>query len=64
VDHSVGADHPGYANAATDEVINNAVLTIMFARAATGATTPEDAMAEADQAIRPIFDRWRAAGKI
>ena len=55
---------PGYANAATDEVLNNAVLTIMFARAATGAATPDEALAEADRAIRPIFERWRAAGKI
>jgi multiple sugar transport system substrate-binding protein len=55
---------PGYASAATDEVFNKAVLSTMFARAATGAATPEDALAEADQAIRPIFERWRAAGKI
>ena len=55
---------PGYANAATDEVLNNGVLTAMFARAATGTATPQDALAEADQAIRPIFERWRAAGKI
>jgi multiple sugar transport system substrate-binding protein len=55
---------PGYANAATDEVMNNAVLTTMFARAATGAVTPEEALDQADQAIQPIFERWRAAGKI
>ena len=26
--------------------------------------TPDEALAEADRAIRPIFERWRAAGKI
>lgn len=55
---------PGFANAATDEVMNRSVLATMFARAATGAVTPEDAMAEADHEIRPVFERWRAAGKI
>jgi multiple sugar transport system substrate-binding protein len=55
---------PGYANAATDEVINKSLLVTMFSRAATGAATPEDALAEADRAIRPIFERWRAAKKI
>jgi multiple sugar transport system substrate-binding protein len=55
---------PGYANAATDEVFNKAVLSTMFARAATGAATPEDALAEANQAVRSIFEHWRAAGKI
>jgi multiple sugar transport system substrate-binding protein len=55
---------PGYANAATDEVLNKRIISTMFARAATGETTPEDSLGQADQAIRPIFEKWRQAGKI
>ena len=55
---------PGFANAATDEVYNNSIISTMFARAATGEITPEEALDQADKAIRPIFDKWRQAGKI
>lgn len=55
---------PGYANAATDEVLNEGIIPTMFARAATGETTPEDAVAQAARAIRPIFEKWREAGKV
>ena len=56
--------HPGYANAAIDEVFGTGVIATMFARAATGALTPEEALDEANNAIAPIFDKWRDAGKI
>jgi multiple sugar transport system substrate-binding protein len=35
------------------------VLTDMFAKAATGALSPKDAMAEASTRARQIFDKWR-----
>jgi len=56
--------HPGYANAAIDDVFEAGVIPNMFARAATGALTPEEALDEADKAIAPIFDKWREAGKL
>jgi multiple sugar transport system substrate-binding protein len=56
--------NPGYANAATDEVRGSGIISTMFARAATGEMTPEEALDQADKAIRPIFDKWRDAGKI
>lgn len=56
--------HPGYENAATDEVFGAGLIPTMFARAATGALTPEEALDEAHKAIVPIFDKWRDAGKI
>ncbi len=55
---------PGFTNAATEEVMNSSIVATMFARTATGAVSAEDAMTEADQAVRAIFERWRAAGKI
>ncbi len=55
---------PGYSNAATDEVLGEGIISKMFARAATGVSTPEEALDQADKAIRPIFNKWRGAGKI
>ena len=56
--------HPGYANAATDEVLGSGIISTMFAKAATGQLSPEDALDEADKAVTPIFDKWKDAGKI
>ncbi len=55
--------YPGYANAATDEVFNTWVISTMFARAATGALSPEAALAQADKAVQRIFKKWKARGK-
>jgi len=51
--------YPGYANAAIDEIFGTWVLNTMFAKAANGAMTPEDAVKEADQKCRQIFAKWR-----
>jgi len=56
--------HPGYSNAATDEVLNRRIIPAMFASVATGKATPQDAMDLANAAIVPIFQKWRDAGKI
>jgi multiple sugar transport system substrate-binding protein len=53
---------PGYANAALDEAYGTWVLNTMFARAATGADTPEDAVKQADQKLRQIWKKWQARG--
>lgn len=55
---------PGYANAAIDEVYNTWIISTMFARAATGAETPEDAIKQAHDAIKRIFEKWREKGLI
>ena len=56
--------HPGHSNAATDEVLGKRILSAMFAHTATGDLTPQEAMEQASGAIKPIFDKWREAGKI
>jgi multiple sugar transport system substrate-binding protein len=56
--------NPGYSNAATDEVRGSGILPTMFAHAATGEMAPQEAMEQADKAIKPIFRKWRKAGKI
>jgi multiple sugar transport system substrate-binding protein len=50
---------PGYANAAIDEIYSTWVLNVMFAQAATGSLSPEDAVKEADEKSRRIFEKWR-----
>lgn len=56
--------YPGYANAATDEIFNTWVLNTMFAKAATGDETPENAMRQADIACKRIFAKWRERGMV
>ncbi|SIT35532.1 putative sugar uptake ABC transporter [Paraburkholderia piptadeniae] len=56
--------YPGYANAAIDEIFNTWVLNTMFARAATGNATPEDAIRDAESACKRIFAKWQARGLV
>jgi len=56
--------YPGYANAAIDEIFNTWVLNVMFAKAASGAATPEEAIKEADAACKRIFAKWKAKGLV
>ena len=50
---------PGYANAAIDEIYSTWVLNTMFAQAATGAMSPDDAVKEADAKARKIWQKWK-----
>jgi len=56
--------HPGYANAAVDELFSNWTVSTMFAEAAKGKMSPEDALSAADTEVRRVFDKWRDAGRI
>jgi len=56
--------YPGYANAAIDEIFGTWVLNVMFAKAASGAATPEDALKEADAACKRIFGKWKEKGLV
>lgn len=56
--------HPGYSNAATDEVVKKSLISKMFATAARGEKTAEEAVADAEAEIKPIFDKWRERRKI
>lgn len=61
---STNLGHPGSTNAAVDEVVNQYLVPQMFAAAAKGEMTAEEAVAAAEAQMKPIFDRWRAKGKI
>jgi multiple sugar transport system substrate-binding protein len=55
---------PGYDNAASEEVINQFIVPKMFAAAARGQKTAEDAVMAAEAQMKPIFEKWRERGKI
>lgn len=62
LDWATNVGYPGYANAAIDEVFSTWVISTMFARAATGFQSPEDAVKAADNRVQGIFKKWRARG--
>ncbi len=51
--------YPGYANAAIDEIHQKWILNVMFAKAAQGALSPEDAVKEAEAECKRIWEKWR-----
>ena len=59
---STNLGYPGNANPAEGEMFDTYVLTDMFAKAATGALSPKDALAEADTRTKEIFNKWRKKG--
>jgi multiple sugar transport system substrate-binding protein len=61
---STNLGHPGHTNAAVDEVVNQYLIPQMFAAAARGEMTPEEAVRAAEAQIKPIFEKWRQQGKI
>jgi multiple sugar transport system substrate-binding protein len=56
--------HPGHTNAANDEVVKASIISQMFATAARGEMSPEEAVKAAEAKIKPIYDKWREQGKI
>ncbi len=63
-DWTTNLGHPGPANAAMGEIFNLPILPNMMARAAQGQQTAEESVAQAEQEIVAIFDKWRAEGMI
>lgn len=64
MEQATNVGYPGYANAAIDEIFNTWVLNTMFARAATGDASPEDAIRDAENACKRIFAKWKARGLV
>ena len=60
LDWSTNIGYPGYATAAIDEAFNTFLVPTMFARAARGESTPEDAARAAQKEAERIFERWVA----
>ena len=51
--------YPGYANAAIDETYQKWVINVMFAKAAQGVLSPEDARQGSRVECRRIWEKWR-----
>ena len=56
--------YPGPANAAMEDLFEQAIVPKMFAGAARGDRSAEEAVKEAHAQAKPIFDKWRERGKI
>ena len=61
---STNLGHPGSANPAEGEIFDTYVITDMFAKAATGALAPKDALTEATTRCKEIFTKWRKKGMV
>ncbi|MBX6329914.1 MAG: extracellular solute-binding protein [Pseudolabrys sp.] len=59
LDWATNVGYPGYSNAAIDETFNTWVINTMFAKAATGAETPENALKQAETAMKAIWAKWK-----
>jgi multiple sugar transport system substrate-binding protein len=64
LDWATHVGYPGYANAAIDEIFGTWVISTMFAQAAVGKLTPEEALDQADTEVKRIFLKWRERGKV
>ncbi len=64
LDWATNIGHPGPANPAIGQVFAEAIIPVMFAEAARGDKTPEEAVADAETAISAIFDDWRGRGLV
>ena len=64
LDWATNIGYPGYANAAIDEIFNTWVLNMMFAKAASGADTPENAIKQAEAQCKRIVEKWRGKGLV
>jgi len=61
---TVNVGYPGYANAATDEIFSKWVLPKMFAQAASGKVTVEEALDQGFKEIAQIYQIWSERGKV
>ena len=64
LDWATNVGYPGYSNAANEETFNTWVLNTMFARAATRVETPENALKQAETAMKAIWAKWKSKGMI
>jgi ABC-type glycerol-3-phosphate transport system substrate-binding protein len=61
---SVNVSHPGPENTAMGEIFSTFIIPNMYAKAARGEMTPQQAVADAERQIKPIFEKWRRRGLV
>lgn len=62
--YTTNIGHPGYTNAAIDEIFSTFLIPQMFAQVAQGNMSASDAASAAQKAMNAIFAKWRDAKKI
>lgn len=63
-DWSTNIGHPGPMNTAEGEVFATFVIPNMFAMAARGERSPQQAVAEAEAQAKRIFEKWKKRGLV
>jgi multiple sugar transport system substrate-binding protein len=63
-DWSTNVGHPGPSSTAIGEAFGTFIVPNMFARAARGQRTPQQAVADADAQMKRIFEKWKRRGLI
>jgi multiple sugar transport system substrate-binding protein len=58
------AGYPGHANAAVQETLDRFLIPRMFAEVAQGRMTAAESVRATAAQMRPVWRKWRAAGKI
>lgn len=64
LDWATNVGYPGYSTAAIADTWQTWLLNTMFAEAATGAETPEDALKRAEAKMKAIWAKWKERGMI
>jgi multiple sugar transport system substrate-binding protein len=64
LDWATNVGYPGYSHAAIDESFGNWTLNTMFAKAASGAESPEDALKQAEAQMKAIWAKWKERNMI
>jgi multiple sugar transport system substrate-binding protein len=64
LDWATNVGYPGYSNAAIDEAFGTWAVNTMFAEAATGAETPENALKRCEAKMKAIWAKWKDRGMI
>lgn len=64
LDWSTNVGHPGPANPAVGQVFGESIIPVMFAEAARGQKSPEQAISDAEAQIQAIFGDWRERGLV
>jgi multiple sugar transport system substrate-binding protein len=59
LDWATNVGYPGYSTAAIADTWNTWLINTMFAEAATGAETAEDALKKADSKMKAIWAKWK-----
>jgi len=59
LDWATNVGYPGYSNAAINETFNTWAINTMFAEAAAGAETPENALKRAEAKMKAIWAKWK-----